>query len=519
MPRDMVPEDYLNKDFDYTKLTKTQLRRIMYENGVEAIPPITAKKSELLDAYKENIHDRINVLVSRKKNISMDNPFQASSPKKKYTFSEIPGASSGNESPNKKTRSEEPPASNTRISRKGEKAPDGSPSENFSLKKFSCVGSTSSVQGKGSVSIEDKGLGASSLIIDSSAANNSTVDFSGSSLSSSFIHSSSEECPSASRGGDRGISNSELRKRAFTSDPTLDKPDSKSRHSSPRSVSSNSTRSSTRPKPQGRKGRWCLVVLSTIGFAAAIYFRFICPYCPNGKLPCIPLPEHSRVVDGRLVCDKGFMVRYGIFRNYCTKDNRREKEVQKKVKELRKTLERRSGDYMYKMAPTKAVPIELLTKDPEVAERLKKEVGIVISNGMVYSVNTRVSARTFFRYYLRRILMISTPLAVMVGVVRAIRMFKKKKEERLHMARKIMKDIADVLVRQIYVSTRNASFPSYVYIEQLKDCFGVDKRVWREVESMILANSNIRESCVEGRRAWEWVGPILYKPEFNGSLF
>lgn len=498
MPKDMVPEDYLNKGFDYTKLTKTQLHKIMYENGIEAIPPLTAKKSELLDAYRENIYNRIDILMSRKKNISMENSFQNVSPKKEYVFEEVPDIPVGNSKGGayKKPYSEAS-MSDIGTPRKGVKEINESTSRNSFM--------------------ENGASGGSSLVAGTSAANNSTIDVSGSSFSSSFIHSSSSERSSISRKNEKEGSNSDVRKRAFTSDPTLDKPELQSRHSSPRS-SSNFTESNT-TRSRSKKGKWCLMGLSIIGFAVAGYFRFICPYCLDGRRFCIPLPEHSRINNGKLACDKGFIIKHGILRDYCIKDNRHEKEISKKIKELRKILERRSGDYIYGMAPTKSVQVELLSKDPEIIERLKKEVGIVVSNEVIYSVNARVSMKTFFRYYFRRIIIISIPLAITIAMIKIIGVLRKKKKERLQAARKIVKDIADVLVRQIYVSTRNASFPSHVYIEQLKDCFGVDRKIWKEAEKMIRRNSNIRESCVEGKSAWEWVGPILYKPEFNGSLF
>ncbi|KAG5859088.1 hypothetical protein KMI_09g15160 [Encephalitozoon hellem] len=521
MPKDMVPEDYLNKDFDYTKLTKTQLRRIMYENGIEAIPPLTAKKSELLDAYRESIHNRIDVLIGKRKNISMENSFQNVSPKKKYVFEEVPDVPVKNDKDGgsgKKPYSATPTHDN-RTPRKNRKEADGNASKSFSLRDFSFIEGTPSNQEKRNSLLEDQELGSASLMGDASAANNSTMDFSGSSFSSSFIHSSSSERSSTSRKNEKEGISSDIRKRAFTSDPTLDKPELQSKNSSPRSSIGSTKSSSNRLRPQGKKSKWCFVVLSIIGFAAAGYFRFACPYCLDDRRPCIPLPEHSRVINGKLVCDKGFIIKHGILRDYCVKDNRREKEMSRKIKELRKILEKRSGDYIYGMTRTKSVPVGLLTKDPEIVEKLGKEVGIVVSNGMVYSVNARVSMKTFFRYYFRRIVMISTPLAIVIGITKVIGMFRRKKQERIQAARKVVKDIADVLVRQIYVSTRNSNFPNHVYIEQLKDCFGVDKKVWREVERMIRRNSNIRESCVEGKNVWEWVGPILYKPEFNGSLF
>lgn len=67
-------EEYLDKNFDYTKLTKQELRQIMSENNVQDIPNLTSLKSVILESYKANIFDRIDEL---KKKFSKDNIFQS----------------------------------------------------------------------------------------------------------------------------------------------------------------------------------------------------------------------------------------------------------------------------------------------------------------------------------------------------------------------------------------------------------------------------------------------------------
>lgn len=66
-------EEYLDKNFDYTKLTKQELRQIMSENNIQDIPNLTALKSVILDAYKVNIYDRIDELKGK---FSKENIFQ-----------------------------------------------------------------------------------------------------------------------------------------------------------------------------------------------------------------------------------------------------------------------------------------------------------------------------------------------------------------------------------------------------------------------------------------------------------
>lgn len=66
-------DEYLDRSFDYTKLTKQELRQIMSENNIEDIPPITALKSTILEVYKKTIHDNIETIKS---NFSSENIFQ-----------------------------------------------------------------------------------------------------------------------------------------------------------------------------------------------------------------------------------------------------------------------------------------------------------------------------------------------------------------------------------------------------------------------------------------------------------
>lgn len=49
-------EEYLDKNFDYTKLTKQELRQIISEINLENIPSLTSLKSTILEAYKSSIH-------------------------------------------------------------------------------------------------------------------------------------------------------------------------------------------------------------------------------------------------------------------------------------------------------------------------------------------------------------------------------------------------------------------------------------------------------------------------------
>ncbi|KAH9410710.1 putative Man1-Src1p protein [Ordospora pajunii] len=497
MTKDIGPEEYLCSDFDYLKLTKTQLRKIMYENGVEDSFPITCKKQRLLEAYKRNIHEKIEELKAKKGRISMDNPFQKTASSK----AEVEMFESVSQAPDVKNTENAPktPKISIKMSPKAV-----SMSEKHSPKKQHDKKSKHDKH-------VDKSTAAEPLI-----ASASDLDFCNSSISSSLMMSGSSENGNGMSRKSEDVSSSDVRRRAYTSDPTLDKLESKAKRSSTVSkqssevVKSNDSRS-------GWRVAYVLVAIALI--CGLAYVRIACPYCIGDAFLCTKQPEHSRIVDGKLICDEGFVFKHGLMRDYCVKDDRHERMIAWKIREIKKHLERRSGEYLYGVASSRMVPIDTLTKEPELVEKIKNEAGIAVLGSMVYSVKAKVPIRTFVRYYMRMIIAITVPLGLMIVVVKMIRSIKRKREQRQHMARKIVRDVSDVLVRQIYVSTKNTNFPSYVYIEQLRDCFGINKKVWADVEKMVASNSNIRKMSVENKNAWEWVGPILYKPEFNGSLF
>lgn len=75
----ITKEEYLDRSFDYTKLTKQELRQILLENNVDDIPPLTSLKSTIQAAYKKHIHDKID---SIKSNFTKENIFQKEKVKK-----------------------------------------------------------------------------------------------------------------------------------------------------------------------------------------------------------------------------------------------------------------------------------------------------------------------------------------------------------------------------------------------------------------------------------------------------
>ncbi|KAF7679716.1 hypothetical protein TCON_2485 [Astathelohania contejeani] len=92
MAKEVTPDQYLDPDFDYSKLTKEQLRKIIYLEGGKP-PAITMRKEFFLDEYRKVVVDRIDKLrkkynvvadgsdiefIGQQTNFSDENPFQVS---------------------------------------------------------------------------------------------------------------------------------------------------------------------------------------------------------------------------------------------------------------------------------------------------------------------------------------------------------------------------------------------------------------------------------------------------------
>jgi hypothetical protein len=475
MTKEITPQEYLDKDFDYTKLTKLQLRKIMYENGVEEIPPISALKSDLLEAYKRHIHDRVGALKKRSR-VTMENPFQrGEEPRTRVLISQrekegSPKKKEAEPSPAKEAPSREPFI---------HKGPRTEPLDRTEKHHRASLSSDESIPGT------DRSLVSSSLF-------------------NSFLVKDS-----AATGG---------RRRDMASEgPAMEEGELTMR--TPRKLVKKVSKAvAAAPEAEGKRARKRFLFVGIL-VGVLLYLRLYCPYCDGSRMLCIAPPRHSVVVDGELVCSEGYMIRSGILGTYCVRDDTREREVAREVRRIKRLLEGIHGDYAYGMAPRKAVPLESLTADPQVVAGLRDAPGVVIEEEMVYSTGRRVRLKSFLRYYAELGLMVLVPLAVAATIAKVFQARARRGRERAVAARKIVKDIADVLIRQIYVSAKNANYSGYVYVEQLHDCFGTEAGVWEEVEKLVARNSNIREVVGrEDKRAWEWVGPILYKPEFS-SVF
>lgn len=419
----ITKEEYLNKDFDYYKLTKQELRQIMSENNVEDIPPLTALKSTILDAYKRNIHDKIDYL---KGNFSTENIFQGERREK------------------------------------------------------------------------DDTTNSSMLSYQHRDAQENLVDESFSSL----------------------VNSSEINSTAFRESPKPKRPfiavSKKKADDSMASEKNQSTMSQATIFRDGKckkQCRWKLKLLCFMMAMCCIYFKFFCPYCRPGMSICIPVPAHAHLKDGQLACDDGYKLVRGLV-DICVIDDKREKDLLTKIDSCIKMLEYLKGDFDYGFSKSQKIKLSHLTSDHKVILGLQKSDKVIISDDFIQAKNSRVSIRTFFRFYSFVLLKVS---AVFLAVFISLKIWlnKRRRAKMLNaQALSISKDILDILNRQIMMSVKSSQFRPFVYEEQIKDALEIKDDVWPFIKNIVERNSNVEKQIDDNKKTmWKWIGPVLYKTE------
>lgn len=616
MSKEIRPDEYLSRDFDYTKLTKPQIRKILYENGVEDIPPIAALKSELLASYKKNIVDK---LINTKSNLTQENPFQKaagqsslgnpatpkSGVKAQVKIKEGNGSMIGGrviDQPSTKSaksiadeiREEKSSKGATQIKNKGNETPRAraepvadvrsTPNKNLGI---SYEAPSRSTLGRRAMSTDQQGSKDQVNTPKFTPTRRSSIAAAGTPHKASIgsrentkgddwnrEHDQSES--QGETGSSQGIGYSPYRRSLDSEDEIslvdmhTESFDSESKYSSLHLGSSaqmeeedtnrlySKKRSSTADSKQIRSdpnllrtctfssdknkgvitGRtkknvnlpgmlylksknrsgifkylfWMLLALGIV------YLRFYCPYCKGTELFCAKVPSHARLNGNVLEAEPGYLIKEGLLGKYAIKDNREEKRVAKHVFRIIWLLEGKNSDYYYNLVKDNRVPLSSLTSDPAVVSALMKTNKVTIENGLVCARERRVRVKTFVRYYSRRLAMFAVPFIVVSLFALLVQKRMKSKRERIAQAQKIIRDVTSGLMRQVIVSTKNSSIPGYVQVDQLQDIFGADKHLWMEVCRNIERNSNVKEMTVDKKKVWEWIGPIIYKPELGGSL-
>ncbi|WUR04857.1 putative inner nuclear membrane protein SRC1 [Vairimorpha necatrix] len=261
--------------------------------------------------------------------------------------------------------------------------------------------------------------------------------------------------------------------------------------------------------PKSKKGKYFFLFILFFLIVGVFLAIKQFPY-NNGKcFFCVNVPFHGKIIGNNLICDKGYIFKKSIFGNYCMKDNSKIK----KIEEIVSKLEFKHGDYKYGRCLTPYLNIKDLTKNEELLNELKDHPKIIIQDNKICTKTYKISLRTFSHFYFKKIFFISMPILFLICLVKYIKYKLKLKREIEIESKKISKDVLNVLLRQLIISTNNSRFPEYVYIDQLKDVFGENRQIWNAVVNKVTNNSNVSTLQIENKEAWQWIGPIMRRKE------
>ncbi|KAM0679623.1 hypothetical protein GINT2_002254 [Glugoides intestinalis] len=414
----ITKEEYLDRSFDYTKLTKQELRQILLENNVDDIPPLTSLKSTIQAAYKKQIHDKID---SIKSNFTKENIFQK-----------------------EKVKKEE----NSNLSQISQEISHETPSFDASYHEASFN---------------------KSLMGENSSLGNKTIEESSEINSTAF---------------------SKTHKVPFIAIPRR------------------------KPEVVVTPPRRRFPIMKVILFLLALfcgYLKFYCPYCGvPGSLICIPVPNHARMVDGKLICDSGFRLSRGIV-DVCVPTGK--DEIHRKAKEFISMLEYLKGDFTFGHAKTPRISLSLITDDL-VSKAVKSSPRVIVTQDWVEAKTARVSLRVFIKFYSVVLLKIFLTLILVVVAMKVYLSKRQKAALQRTNAMTISKEIIDILNRQIMMSVKSAQFRPYVLAEQVRDALEIKEDLWIYIQEIIQKNSNVEKTVDEnGKIVWKWIGPVLYKAE------
>lgn len=473
MAKNVDKSTYLRKDFDYTKLTKEQLRSILFENGVGNIPPITERKSVYLDIYKDKIHNRIDVLskpvspdgseIKYVSNFSDENFFQ--SPRKAEKHNE----DLKRDRPTKKRAASIPRA--LKAGQSPERTIDISakPKEKL-LINIRSTPEKASVREKLSRSSEPKNKKTLSSKVEALRSTSASTP-------------SPERRKSVFSGALQGSGNvsheRSVDKRRLAAEKSKETQDANSSNSSVDeetfrdnylvSTPSRVKKSSFKPAfvEKDSKKEFFVYFLAVI----YMYFRFLFPYCTEGGFFCAPLPKNSFLDNGSLKCKPGFILRRGLV-------TRCERSIFEKL--------RRGVDVQ------------------EVGSEILKMEGVYVDSGIARIRETGISK--FFRYFEVLFGLLEVPV-LMVILAACVRNQRRKKRRIQKAINEESQRATNVLIKTLKERSREGKT---LPISSAKRQFGADSRIWSAVLKSVKNKVVERNGIVDGRKAkvWEWAGNL-----------
>ncbi|KAI5168480.1 hypothetical protein PAEPH01_0168 [Pancytospora epiphaga] len=495
-------KEYLNKSFDYKKLTKQELRRIMSENHVENIPGPNSLKNTILDAYKKYIHDRVDELASK---FSNENIFQGSSASVESDLEateEILFSGKGSES-------EEFAIDDSKYNTSINNSKYDNTSINNSKYDDISINNSKIINEEIHDSINDSILPNFSFKDKNFEINLRSPRKS--KLMDIKLSNNAEQSSTPGNRDDTIISNSSIQTSIF--DTSVDSENiSVSRSRKGGVIKTMPNTDSTTPNPvSSRFKRRYLLAIFILMFL--VYLKFFCPYCtPEGSF-CVPLPAHSLLVNEEICCAPGYRLVRGII-DHCVVDNTEKLRNIEKAGKIIRMLEYYKGEEKYGTGKNRRIKLDNITLDQEL-QRLVLESGkVTVEGGYVTAIKGRRSVRVVIRYYLRRIALIAIPFLFFLVTVKLCLNRRRRQAKLLQEAHAIAKDVLGTLSRQLVVSTRSSVFNPELSERQLKDALDVPEQVWCYVVPIVRSNANVK--CVageDGEAMWVWKGPILSHSE------
>ncbi|KAK6089551.1 hypothetical protein P3W45_001433 [Vairimorpha bombi] len=633
--KDLVPDIYLDKDFDYKKLTKTALKKILFENNINVRS--NALKQELIDLYKTNIFDKIDELklAKRKEVEKMENIYQSDrSSVAEIDLNDRSNLLSTERVLRKHSASGKAIAHNSAIFDEGHNESSSSeikrsasfintPSKNQTTSKLSFIRNRSNninissdeelekdlkkpnkysitknatpikkIVTKDQTDIQNKPKSPIKKRMESSLAqkidfNNQTKknehedilkvkiepknitqsrleqskidqrNFEGSKIDQknaeqirleqrrikqknpeqgkiqkkdfekSRLEQKTPEYKNESPKIDRKplLSNKEQLKRLISEDMQRRKHDDNSLADSSITNYSGTSFSNVESYVTNKtditealsdipvkKSRIYYVIITIILLVVYGILKML-PYSDGKCFFCVNVPENGKLINGKLVCDKGYIYKKSLFKNACMKDDTKEKSRRKLIGEILKKLEFKNGDFMYGRSKTSRMLISDLTTDEEIIQELIQNPNVKIFDKYISSVKYKVSLRAFIHFYSKKMVILLLPLLLFIFTLKYYQTRRRIRRENEEESKRIIKDVLNVLLRQLIISTKNTRFPEYVYIDQLRDVFGDNTDVWNIVQKKVSSNSNVSTIKMDKRYAWQWIGPILRRKE------
>ncbi|EOB14750.1 histone H1 [Nosema bombycis CQ1] len=502
-----MDDDYLRKDFDIGKLTIPKIKKILIENGITEFPT-RAKKDQLIEIFKENIG-----LIRKKKKEEKKKEESRS----KNIYQE--GRSSIIELEVNKRDGE---GGEYTSGRYGDKDVKGGKDVDIKDVKGD-IKDHKDQKGEKFISINKQTPSQTILPHPSPPSHNSSfLDSLTAHLRSTSRRRKSLEDIGKDKGKvivdvDSGVSDTLF----FNSQNDINKKDDK-RLIIP---SPNHT-------PSKSRSLYFLLIPSLL---LLIPLYFLLPYCTNGDLICLPPPKNGKVINGKLICDNGFILKKSFLREKCIKDSK-EIRMLKKINSIINELEILKGDYKYGLVKDYKKKISEVIGDGRegndkdtrdinkehpkkgiqdkeyinsIIEILRHSSKVKFDKDLIYAVNHKITLKSFIRHYSLK----AFYLLLLISLITLIfYIFYKRRQgilEKKYSSQKIVKEILNILLRQLIISSKNTRFPGFVYVDHLKDVFLVEKGLWEMVKENVEKNSNVKKGEIENKETWEWVGPYV----------